>query len=69
MGMLQASTFPDNTLKKKNSAISYHFLRENVAAGTIILKYVQSSENKADMLTKALGPKNTKDANSMIFSK
>ena len=68
-GMLQASTFPDNTLKKKNSAISYHFLRENVAAGTIVLKYVNSSENRADMLTKALGPKKTKDANSMIFSR
>ena len=55
--MIQASTFPDNAVKKKNSAISYHFLRENVAAGTIILKYVKTSENEADMLTKALGPK------------
>ena len=69
IGILQASTFPDNTLKKKNSAISYHFLRENVAAGTIILKYIMTSECKPYMLTKALGPKNTKDANSMIFSK
>ena len=67
--MLQASTFLDETLKKKNSAISYHFLRENVAAGTIILKYVETSKNKADMLTKALSPKNIKDANSMSFSR
>ena len=66
--MLQASTIPDNTFKKKNSVISYHFLRENVAAGIIILKYVKTSKNKADMLTKVLGPKNTKDANSMILS-
>ena len=51
IGMLQASIFPDNILKKKNSAISYHFLRENVAAGTIILKFVKTSERTQKMPT------------------
>ena len=40
-----------------------------MAAGSIKLKYVNTSENKADMLTKALGPKKNKDANSMIFGR
>ena len=45
IGMLQAVSFPDNTLKKKNSSISYHFLRETVAAGSVVLRYVESSQN------------------------
>ena len=41
VGMLQAASFPDNTLKKKNSSISYHFLRKKVAAGSVDLRYMK----------------------------
>ena len=69
IGMLQSSIFPDSTLKKKNSFISYHFLKQSVAVGTIVLRYVKTNQNRANMLTKALGPKHTKEANSMVFSR
>ena len=39
-GILQATSFPDNTQKKKNISVFYRFLRENVAAGSVVSRYV-----------------------------
>jgi hypothetical protein len=41
-------------LKKKHNAIAYHRIREAVAAGVVVLKYVKSAYNLADSMTKAL---------------
>lgn len=38
----------------KHIAISYHFVREGVKNGAIVLKYVPTDEMIADILTKAL---------------
>jgi hypothetical protein len=35
-----------------NNAIAYHYVRENVAAGVILIVYIRSENNLADMLTK-----------------
>ena len=40
--------------KSKHINIRYHFLKELCEDGTIIVKYVESNLNKADMLTKPL---------------
>jgi hypothetical protein len=48
------STVPTSTLKKKHSSIAYHRVREAVAAGTLQIAKVHSSENLADLLTKSL---------------
>ena len=40
--------------KSKHINIRYHFLKELCEDGTITVKYVESSLNKADMLTKPL---------------
>jgi hypothetical protein len=49
------STVPTSTLKKKHNAIAYHRVREAVAAGTLRIAKVHTSENLADLLTKPLG--------------
>ena len=54
MGMIQSSSLPDGTLKKKHVAISYHTVREQVAAKAVELYKVDTSENIADLLTKSL---------------
>ena len=54
LGMLQSCTIPDGTLKKKHCAISYHTVREAVAAGIIAPRKVAKSINFSDACTKAL---------------
>ncbi len=48
-----AST-PETSLKKKNIALSYHFIREQTATKTINPCKVGSKNNVADLLTKPL---------------
>ena len=54
-GVIQSATIPDGKLKKKHVAISYHYVREAIAAGYINAIWVKSHENFADVCTKALG--------------
>ena len=53
-GVIQNTTIHDSLLSKKHVAISYHMVRESVAAGITIPMKISSQENYADMLTKAL---------------
>ena len=54
LGVVQNVTIKDSLLKKKHVAISYHKVREAVAAGIIIPMKIHSSDNYADCCTKAL---------------
>ena len=54
LGMLQAFTIPNSTLKKKYCDISYHVCREAVAAGIITPRKVATSINQSDVCTKSL---------------
>jgi len=47
-------TKPDSVLKKKHNSISYHKIRESVAAGFVELHKVATEDNLADILTKVL---------------
>jgi hypothetical protein len=49
------STVPSSTLKKKHNAICYHRVREAVAAQTIRIAHVPTGQNLADMFTKPFG--------------
>ena len=55
LGSIQSATIPEADLKKKHVAISYHFVREAVAASIIKPIWIKSHENFADVLTKSLG--------------
>lgn len=41
--------------RTKHIDLRHHFIREHVACGEIVLRWVPSEENEADMLTKPLG--------------
>jgi len=52
--VITSSTIPHSTLSKRWNALSYHRVREAVAAGYVFFHYIASAENPADLLTKAL---------------
>ena len=49
-------TLSTSTLKKKHNAITYHRVREAVAAEVINLAHVPTKDNITDIMTKPLGP-------------
>ena len=56
--VVQNATNPASTLKKRHNAISYHRVREAIAAQTIRIAKEPGKTNLADILTKLLaGPK------------
>ena len=54
LGVIQNATIKDSLLKKKHIAISYHKVREAVAAGVIVPIKIASADNFSDCLTKVL---------------
>ena len=54
-GVIQSAELPDGELKKKHIAISYHYVREAIAAKIVNAHWCRSAENFADICTKALG--------------
>ena len=52
--VLANTSIPDSALKKKNQSIAYHYVREGCARDEWRTAYVNTSENKADLLTKQL---------------
>ena len=55
LGVIQSASIPDANLKKKHVALSYHCVREAVAAGVIAPFWVNTHENFADIMTKQIG--------------
>ena len=56
--VVQNSTRPESTLKKKHVSIAYHRCREAQAAGYVRIGFIKGMENLADLLTKTLpGPR------------
>ena len=55
-GMVLNTTIPGSVLKKKNCAVAYHRVREAYCGGLMIMAHVRSEHNRADVLTKAMGP-------------
>jgi hypothetical protein len=54
LSVVQNSTVPSSTIKKKHNSICYHLVREAVAAGIIRIAHIPSKENLANMFTKLL---------------
>ena len=51
------TTMPSSVLKKKHCAVSYHKIREAIAAGIVKFSHISTEDNYADILTKPLSPK------------
>jgi hypothetical protein len=54
MSMDLNTSIPSSVLKKKHNAITYHHVREAIAAKVMRFAYVKSDENVSDILTKHL---------------
>lgn len=68
MSVVSNTTIPSSVLKKKSNSIAYHYVRENVAAGVILISYEPSATNLADMLTKTQpGPVRKRLADMVLF--
>ena len=52
--VLANTTMPDSTLKKKSQSIAYHFVHEGSIRGEWRTAYMNTHDNKADLLTKLL---------------
>ena len=52
--VLANTTAPSSQLKKKSNSIAYHFVREGCARNEWRTTYINTLENVADLLTKAL---------------
>ena len=50
--VLVNSSVPTSVLQKKSSSISYHFVREGVAAKEWMVIYISTHDNIADLFTK-----------------
>jgi hypothetical protein len=62
------ATVAESTLKKKHNAISYHCVREAIAAGTMRVTKEHTSTNLADILTKLLpGPRLKELCEKILF--
>ena len=46
-----------NNMRTKHIDTHYHYTREQINTGTIVLHYIPTLENPADILTKALSPR------------
>ena len=55
LSVIQSANIPDSELKKKDVAISYHYIQEAITAGSINAIRCKTSKNFADICTKALG--------------
>ncbi len=53
-GVISNATVPDASLKKKHVALSFHYVRESVAAGITHPYKIPGKNNIADLLTKPL---------------
>ena len=52
--VLAITTVPDSALKKKLQSIAYHFICEGAGRDEWHMAYVNTHDNKADLLTKLL---------------
>ena len=52
--VVKSSSYLESTLKKKHSLVAYHKVRDDVAAGKVLIYYEKSESNLADLLTKPL---------------
>ena len=52
--VVTSSTLPHSTLSKRWNALSFHRVREAVAAKVLRFEHINGLENSADILTKAL---------------
>ena len=54
MAVINSASIPESNLKKRHNALSYHCVREAIAANVLVFYHIKGTENLADILTKFL---------------
>jgi len=54
MAVINSASIPESNLKKRHNALSYHRVREAIAAKVLKFYHIKGTENPADILTKFL---------------
>jgi hypothetical protein len=54
MSVVRNTTAPESMLKKKSNSIAYHAVRDAVVMGEILIAYIPTDNNIADIMTKVL---------------
>jgi hypothetical protein len=54
LAVVNSASIPEDTLKKRHNALSYHRVREAIAAKVLKFHHISGKENPADVLTKFL---------------
>ncbi|SOV06394.1 uncharacterized protein UDID_17453 [Ustilago sp. UG-2017a] len=65
-GCIQVSKDPAQHWKLKHIDTKYHFIRNNVQEGRVQIKYVDTTRNLADVLTKPIGRQAMQQARSRL---
>ena len=55
LAVITQSTIPHSQLGKRHNALAYHYTREAVATGMLLMFHIAGIENPADCMTKFLG--------------
>ena len=68
MSVVNNTSRPESTLRKKSNAVAYHFVRKNVASEMCRIVYEPSQTNLADILMKLqTGTEQTRLASMILF--
>ena len=67
LGVIQNATNIDVDVKKKHVALSFHLVRESIAAGVTIPMWISGKKNTADIMTKQIGGPEFKDKADVLF--
>ena len=69
MSVVSNTTKPESMLKKKSNSIAYHAVREAVAMKEMMIAYIKSDANIADLMTKVLpgGEKRDKLVQRLLY--
>jgi len=54
LAVINSASIPNDTLKKRHNALSYHRVREAIAAKVLKFYHIDGTQNPADVLTKFL---------------
>lgn len=54
LSVIQNASNPEADLKKKHVALSFHFVREAIAAGITVTYWLKGKNNKSDIMTKQI---------------
>ena len=54
LAVINSASIPEDTLKKRHNALSYHRVREAIAAKVLKFHHISGKKNPADILTKFL---------------